>query len=137
MDDIRFRSRLPGCFAAGLLIIATSLWTLWGFGEMYYEGWWGAWYNRMPYLVPAAVCLILTLLVLTWPKIGGWLAIVIGVGFTARWFWRTAAATGMTFGKIAGMFPVSAVLVIIGVLFIIEGRYRDRLRSTGWQPPVK
>ncbi len=31
--------RLPGYIGAWLLILVTSLWTFWGMGEMYYEGW--------------------------------------------------------------------------------------------------
>jgi len=53
MTRTEFRRRLPGYMATGLVVLATALWTFWGVGEMYYEGWWGAWYNRLPYLVPA------------------------------------------------------------------------------------
>jgi hypothetical protein len=59
-----FRHRLPGYLAAGLLALATALWTFWGFGEMYYEGWWGAWTNRLPYLMPMVICWAFALLAL-------------------------------------------------------------------------
>lgn len=121
------KHRLPGYVGTGLLILATSLWTFWGVGEMYYEGWWGAWSNRLPYLIPALVCLALTVSVLTWPCVGGWLIIAVGGVFTAWWFWRTAVTTGLTVGKILGMLPASGLLVAIGILFLFEGRYRQRL----------
>lgn len=137
MVDIRLRRRLPGYIATGLVILATSLWILWGVGEMYYEGWWGAWYNRLPYLVPGVVCLVLTLLALSWPRLGGWLVIAIGVGFTTWWFWRTVIVAGLTIGRFLGMFPASVLLVLIGVLFLFEGRYRRSLHNAEWKPPIK
>lgn len=64
-------SQISGYVAAGLMILITTVWTYWGVAEMYHEGWWGAWYNRLPYLVPGAICLALTLVALTWPRLGG------------------------------------------------------------------
>jgi len=52
---------------------------------MYYEGWWVARTNRLPYLVPAVVCWIFALTALIWPRLGGLLIILIGGTFTA---WR-------------------------------------------------
>ena len=84
----QIRDRLPGWLASGLAIAVTSLWTYWSMGEMYHEGWWGAWYNRLPYLVPGAACLALTPIALRWPRLGGWLIIVIGGAFTALFLGR-------------------------------------------------
>jgi len=137
MTRTEFRRRLPGYMATGLVILATALWTFWGVGEMYYEGWWGAWYNRLPYLVPAAVCLALTLTVLTWPRFGGWLIILIGGAFTAWRWWRQACLGGLTLSWMLGWFPISGLLVVIGVLFLFEGRYRRQRRAQGWAPPEK
>ena len=39
MDQNDLKQKLPGYIAAGLLIITTALWTLWGTYVMYYEGW--------------------------------------------------------------------------------------------------
>jgi len=50
----RSARRLTGWLATALLALATTLWTFWGVGEMYYEGWWGAWTNRLPYLLISA-----------------------------------------------------------------------------------
>ena len=61
------------------MIAATAFWTYWGISEMYHEGWWGAWYNRLYYLVPIAVTLIPTLVALRWPLVGGVLIIFVGV----------------------------------------------------------
>jgi hypothetical protein len=124
--------RLPGQTATALVIGVTSLWTLWGMAEMYYEGWWGPWAQRVPYLVPALCCLALSLLAVTWPRLGGWLLIAIGAVFTA-WWWRMSARSGRLTPRIVwGTFPVSGLLVVTGALFLLEGRYRKRL---GAGPP--
>jgi hypothetical protein len=132
--DSGLRRKLPGYAGAGLVILVTSLWTFWGVAEMYYEGWWGPWDKRVPYLVPALCCLALSLLAVTWPRVGGWLLTGIGGGFTL-WWWGMRARAGMLTPRIVlGTFPVSGLLVVIGVLFLLEGRYRLRLRSQGWTP---
>ena len=91
--------------------------------------------HPMRYLIFAAACLALTLVALTWPRLGGWLLIIIGGTFTA-WWWRLAAARGwLTLKWILGTFPVSSLLILTGVLFLLEGRYRRQRRAEGWMQP--
>jgi hypothetical protein len=137
MNRLGLRRRLPGYIATALVILTTTFWTYWGVGEMYYEGWGMAFPDPMRYLIPAAACLALTLVALTWPRLGGWLLIIIGVAFTA-WWWRLAAARGwLSLKWILGTFPVSSLLILTGVLFLLEGRYRRQQRAEGWTPPKK
>ena len=75
-DDLR--QKIPGYIAAGLLITATSLWTLWGTIEMYYQGWGSTLPPMWLYLVPAFISLCLSLFALTWPRTGGWSLIIVG-----------------------------------------------------------
>jgi hypothetical protein len=129
--------KLPGYIATALVIGVTSLWTLWGVAEVYYEGWWGSWDKRVPYLVPALCCLTLSLLAITWPRVGGWMLVAIGGVFTA-WWWGMRASSGLLTPRIVlGTFPVSGLLVVTGVLFLLEGRYRKRLRAGGATPPSR
>jgi hypothetical protein len=133
----QFRRKLPGIIAIGLVTLTTTLWTFWGVGEMYYEGWWGAWYNRLPYLGLPAICLAFTLVAVTWPRVGGWILTVAGGAFTA-WRWVRQAQLGdLTVGWMLGWFPASGLLVITGVLFLLEGRYRRQRRAAGWKPPQR
>jgi hypothetical protein len=129
--------RLPGYLATGLLAMATMLWTFWGVGEMYYEGWWGAWTNRLPYLMPPAVCVAFALVALTWPRLGGWIILLLGGAFTAWRSTKQAQFGGLTWNWMLGWFPVSGVLVIAGILFLLEGRYRRQRQSQGWTPAAK
>lgn len=127
------RPALPGLLAAALLILATTLWTFWGMGELYYEGWGQPWPAPLAYLVPAGACLLLTLLALTWPAVGGGLLIVGGGGFTA-WWWGMAARRGqMSLSGAASSFLVSGGLALAGVLLLLEARRRRP--AAGEAPP--
>lgn len=137
MTRMEFKHRLPGCLATGLLTLATTLWTFWGVGEMYYEGWWGAWTNRLPYLIPMAICWAFALLALTWPRLGGWIIIVIGGAFTV-WRWVRQAQLGvLTLNWALGWFPISGIFVSVGILFLLDSRYRRQRHVAGWRPPTK
>ncbi len=122
---------IPGLVATLLLIAVTALWTFWGVAEMYYEGWFGSWTNRLPYLVPGVVCLILTLVAIRWPRAGGWLLILVGVAFTAWWWGRAARLGQLTWRQVLAQGPVSLSLAVIGILFLVEGRRRRILEARG------
>jgi len=98
--------KLPGRTASILMIAFSTLWTYWGIAEMFHEGWWGAWYIRLPYLVPIAATLIPTLISFRWPIIGG--GIITFIGFFAFF----------TFHNTVGI--IGLVFVLIGVGFIID-----------------
>jgi hypothetical protein len=132
---ITLKQKLPGYIANGLLSLATCLWTFWGFGEMYYEGWWGQWTNRLPYLIPMIVCWVFSLLALTWPQLGGWIIFLVGGVFTA-WRWvLQARRVGLTLAWVLGWFPISTIFVIIGILFLLDDRYRRQQRELSRQSP--
>ena len=78
MRDIRWKQRLPGWVATGLFTLTTGLWVFWGTAEMYYEGWGNPFPAPLAYLIPGAVCLLATVLVLRWPRVGGWILIAGG-----------------------------------------------------------
>jgi hypothetical protein len=97
---------------------------------MYYEAWGTSYPGPLAYLVPAAGFLALALIILTWPRFGGWLIIVIGVVFTA-WWWRLAAGRGWLSWKwILVTAPVSSLPILTGALFLLEG-HRRRTRAEG------
>ncbi len=137
MRGSELKRSVPGYIATALVILATSLLTLWGVGEMFYEGWWGAWSERLLYVMLAAASLLLTLVAITWPRAGGWLLIGIGGAWTAWWWGRAARVGWLTLSWLLGAFPISGLFVVIGVLFLFEGRYRRRLRAEGWKPPKR
>jgi len=137
VDRTQLRYRLAACFNTGLLILATSLWTLWSVGELYWEGWAGTWRDWLLYLSPALICLLFALTALRWPRVGGWLLVLVGSAFTA-WRWsRQARAGTLTLRWALSWLPVSGCLVVAGVLFLLEACYRPTHRAAGPTPPTR
>lgn len=99
--------------ASAFMIAMTALWTFWGTAEMFHEGWFGAWTNRLPYLVPILITLVPTVLCFRWPVIGGVLLIIIGV-----------AAAGF-FGNVA-VAAMASGIALVGVVFLVDGLRRRR-----------
>jgi len=127
--------KLPSTVATALVVITSTLWTFWGIAELYYEGWGAPFPAPLAYLIPGAVCMALTLVVLTWPRVGGWLLVAVGGLFTA-WWWNMQASRGggLPWGAILTMFPVSGMLVLTGALYLVGYRNRRRLLAEGWAP---
>jgi len=132
----QFKHRLPGYIATLLVILTTSFWTFWGVAEMYHEGWGMPFPLPLRYLVPGAACLAFTLVALTWPRVGGWLLIIIGLLFSS-WWARLAAGRGWLNWRwvLMALLPFAGSLVIVGVLFLLEARYRRQCRAEGWKGP--
>lgn len=115
--------RLPVWIASLLMILLTALWTFWGTAEMYHEGWWGAWYNRLLYLAPVAVMLIPALVAFRWPMVGGILICAVGLFAT------------FAFGF--GVSLIGIAITFVGGLFIVDGIVKrrtpvDHPRGTIW-----
>lgn len=128
---------LPGFIAMGIIVLVTSMWTLWGMGEMYYEGWGLPFPTPLRYLLPAAEILSLAMVAATWPRVGGSLLILGGTGFSVWWIHLAAARGWLRLSWIVGtLFPLAGAVVLVGVLFLFEGRHRRQLRAEGWVPPA-
>ena len=135
MKRIEWKQRLPGYIATALFTLTTGLWVFWGTAEMYYEGWGAPFPLPLAYLIPGVVCLLATVLVLRWPRVGGWVLTAGGALFTV-WILglQIQRAGGFNFWAILSFFPVSGLIVVVGVLFLFEGRRRRRDREAGRLP---
>ena len=128
------KRKLPGYIAVGVLIAVTTFWIYWGAGEAYYEGWWGAWYNRLPYLTPAAILMVLTLVGIRWPWGGGWTIAGVGAAIFVGWI----AISEFTFMNLVKAFLLGGLAALVGVMFLLEGwrrkhmSYGDRTLETKW-----
>ena len=126
MNENPLPSRLPGLLASGLMFVATGLWTFWGFMEMYYEGWGQPGLYPLIYLSVAAAFLAFWLLAEAWPRLGGWLIIVFGMLFTGWIFSMQLRRGAPTITGLLTWIPVTAMVVLVGALFVVEGRRRRR-----------
>ena len=125
------KQKIPGYLAIGVLIALTTFWTYWGLGEAFHEGWWGAWYNPLPYLAPAAALLVLTIVGIRWPRRGGWAIIIAGGGIFVWWL----VMSDLTATNVLRAFLLGGLASLVGVLFLREARRQQRLKSDGWTPP--
>ena len=123
------KSKFPGYIATGLVAITTTFWMWWGAMEMYYEGWGLPFPQPMAYLIPAVACLIFSAIALTWPRIGGWTLILVGIGFTAWWWLLAEGRNWLNWRWILETFPFSGMLAFTGILFLLESRYRRRIMA--------
>ncbi|MBN1538435.1 MAG: hypothetical protein JW908_16995 [Anaerolineales bacterium] len=129
--------RTSGWIAKIFLIAITSLWCYWSMGEMYHEGWWGPFYIRLIYLIPGTAFLTLTLAGIKWPKVGGWLIIVIGGLFTIMFMDIHFVDGKITMDRDMAGFMVSGPLVFLGILLLVEARNQKRRIARGWTPHPK
>lgn len=120
-----FRSKLPGYIATGILAAVTAAWTFWGVMEVFHEGWYRP-FEWLFFFLPALACLLLGLLALTWPRVGGWLLIVGGGGFFVFELIVAGRRTQLRLGPALALFAVSGVFAIVGVFFMLEDRRRRR-----------
>ncbi len=114
-----------GNVALALCLLITCAWTAWGVIEMFHEGWYAP-FEWLFFLLPAGVCLALTLFALAWPRLGGYLLIAIGIGSYAWLLGMTALRFGPSLTAALRNLPVSGLLALIGVLFLREARQRKR-----------
>ncbi len=126
--------RTAGWIAKLLLIAITSAWCYWSVAEMYHEGWWGPLYIRLVYLIPGVAFLALTLIGIRWPRVGGWLIIVIGGAFTIFFMDIHIADGKISMDRDLTGFLVSGPLVLLGALLLVEARNYKRRVAAGWQP---
>jgi len=136
MNQSRSRHRIAGYIALAVMILVTSLWTFWAVRAMVYQGWWDAWYFRLPYLAPAIVGLGLTLIMVARPRAGGGLTIAVGGALTAWWCY-TLVTAGLGLNEILNILPFSGLLVVAGALSVVYGHYRKRLRSEDASVPTR
>jgi rhamnogalacturonyl hydrolase YesR len=137
MNRWEFKHWFAGYIALAVMVLVTSLWAFWAVRAMSYQGWWEAWYFRLPYLAPAIVGLGLTLIMVARPRAGGWLIIIIGGAFTAWWWWQISVTANLTLSTVLTTLPFSGLLVVAGVLSFVDGHYRQQLRSEEGQVPSK
>lgn len=104
---------------------------------MYHEGWWGPFYIRLIYLIPGTAFLLLTLVGIKWPQVGGWLIVIFGGLFTVMFMDIHITDGKLTIDRDLTGSLVSAPLVFLGVLLLIEGRNYKRRLTRGWTPHAR
>lgn len=99
---------------------------MWSFGELYYEAWGLPFHMAIRYLIPAAICITLSVICLFWPRIGGSILIIVGVWF-AIWWTQLQISRGLDDPfQLALTLFLSGGLAIIGLFFWYDWRLRSK-----------
>ena len=101
-----------------LIAIFISLFALDVFGEGY--GFWETMVALAMHLIPTAIILIVLGVAWRWERFGGILFISLGVLYITM-FWDPS--------RMPAYLMISAPLFLVGVLFLLNGFYRNDVRS--------
>jgi hypothetical protein len=123
------KKNILGWVAVGLSLVISCLWAFWGILENFHEGWHAAslkdnLLGLLLYLAPMLISVGISLWAIRSPLAGGILYVGIGIIFTFFIFavWNPLKA-GL--GAALSWFPVTALLVIVGLLYFF-GRPRPK-----------
>lgn len=90
MQEIEKKTRVLGWVAVGLSITITCFWAFWGIIENFHEGWYAqSWLANVglmlvQYLGPMLIFMAITLVSISWPRLGGglhWVLVLLAAGF--------------------------------------------------------
>ena len=130
------RWRLALGIATVLLALVTAFWTFWGVAELFYEGWWGQWYDRLVYLAPGAAFLALSLLVVKWPRLGGALLMLAGGAFGYLLLNIQIGRWGFRLLPVLQNLALTAPLWLGGLFFFVAGRRAQQSGQGLFAPEV-
>ena len=119
------RTTLWGWLAVGIATGISSLWAFWGTYETFHEGWYFP--SLLPNLVLTAkyftlmlIFLVLSVIPLRWPRVGGSLYLLFGIAFCV---WILMTREVLELRVVLGWLPPILPPFILGILFWI-GRPR-------------
>jgi hypothetical protein len=112
MKQLDKRQKIVGWIAVGLSTAVTCFWAFWGIIENFHEGWYyESWLSNVglmlvQYLSPMFIFLVVTLIAIFWPRLGGGLHLVLAL--LAVWFFQ-AFSNAATFLLILPLIGVGAM----------------------------
>lgn len=127
----RFLLRIPGIAGYLLMLVVTFFATMWGTVEFFHEGWFPPYTQAVFYSIPIVTALLATLLVTTFPRLGG---TVIAVGAIAFMLWWVSRLVAQHYEIDTSLWIVGFVIILPGFLFLADGFLRSRYR---YQRPKK
>ena len=121
------RAAILGWIAVGISTTISCLWAFWGAYESFHEGWYFKSLTEnlvctAKYLTLMVIFLVLSVIPLRWPRVGGSLYELFSIGF---WIWILMTRKVLNLGVVLGWLPVILPPVLLGILFWV-GRPKTR-----------
>jgi hypothetical protein len=113
------RARIFGWIAVGGSTTISVLWAFWGTFESFHEGWYFQSLSQnlvltVKYMALMLVFVVLSVVGLRWPRAGGSLYQMFGIGFC---IWILMTRKVLSPGVVLGWLPVMLPLLFLGILF--------------------
>lgn len=121
--------KITGWAAVVLITVVASFLSFWGMIENFHEGWWyPSLFERVgvmfvQYLSFAIVTVLIGVIAVCWPRIGGGILLVITTWFI--WEFIAPRVPHMSIKAMLSWFPVAGLPVLVGILFLF-GRAEPR-----------
>lgn len=125
------KRNILGWLAVSFSLVISCLWAFWGIIENFHEGWHSAslkgnLLGTLAYLAPMFISVGITLWAIRSPIAGGILYIGIGIVFSV-FIMATWNPLKVSLGAALSWFPVTVLLIIVGVLYFLEVQSRRSL----------
>lgn len=126
--------KLPGWIGIGLITFLNALWLYWGLGEAFYEGWGVPETPWFLFLTIAAAAMVLSVLAIVFPYIGGGILTAAGLAFAIWWLVPGITQGFYSLSTLLGRLVLSAGFTFVGILFILDGRFNPKTgkRHRSW-----
>jgi hypothetical protein len=113
------KSTILGWIAVGISTLISSLWAFWGIFESFHEGWYFKALSQnltltVKYMALMLVFGALSVVALRWPRAGGSLYQLFGVGFCV---WILMTRKALTPKVVLGWLPALLPVLVLGILF--------------------
>ena len=123
------RASILGWTAVGISTIISSLWAFFGSFESFHEGWYFQSLGQnlvctAKYFTLMLIFLVLSVIPLRWPRVGGSLYELFAIGFC---IWIYMTRTVLNISVVLGLLPMTLPPLLLGILFWVGRPTRVRL----------
>lgn len=123
-------TKIPGWVGTGLITVLNAFWLYWGLGEAFFEGWGVPDTPWIMFLSISLVAILISILTIKFPYVGGTIFILAGFAFAAWWLIPGIKNGFYTLDIALERLILSGGFSFVGILFILDARYNPKLSET-------
>lgn len=118
--------KFPGWIGTGLITVLNAIWLYWGLGEAFYEGWGVPDTPWILFLSIGLAAMLFSVIAILFPYIGGSVLIASGAAFAIWWLIPAIRSGFYTFSVLIERLFLSGGFTLVGILFILDGKFRRK-----------